>query len=302
MACSALIRSVKARNFQEVFSLLESGADVNELDETYSTALHYAVDYKYNDTNIIKMLLMHGANVHSINKMGTPLDIAVRYPLGLHAVQLLLSEDANPNFISKPGQYERQTALHHAAIYGTSEILKLLLKKGANPNVLDGAGNTPLHWAVSRCEPVEALLVGGANPMLCGPSGITPLHALTTMGDEDTNVTTAELLISKGASVNAKEKLLKQTPLHYAAKEGAYKMCHCLIKHGAQMLLKDGYNKIPGELVPEKDRHLFDSFSQEPKQNAISVPENAGAALALKPRKPVEICIPDFNLRHCFKN
>ena len=285
MAGSALIKAVKENDFQQVYNLLESGADVHEKDETYSTALHYAVDYKCNNLNIIKLLIQQGADVHAINKIGTPLDIAVRYPKGIHAVQVLLAADANPNFIAKPGQYERQTPLHYAAVYGTSEIIKLLVKKGANPNVLDGAGNAPLHWAVSRYEVVETLLSCGAYPAIAGPSGMTPLHVLVTMGDEAENVATAELLIKKGAQVNATDKILKQTPFHLAAKDGCYRMCRCLLQHGAQPLLKDAYGKLPGQLVPEQDRPLFDSFSSGKFDTLI--------------REPV-VKKPAFHLTSCF--
>ncbi|TVQ82897.1 MAG: hypothetical protein EA357_08005 [Micavibrio sp.] len=257
----ALIAAVKANDFQQVYSLLESSADVHERDEDGMTALHHAVGTQCNNINIINLLLKSGADVHAVAKTGAPLDIAVRHPMGLHAVQALLAAGANPNFASKPGQYEKQTSLHYAAVYGTTKIIALLIKKGADPNRLDGVGNAPLHWAVSRYEAVEALLSCGARATICGPSGITPLHALVTMGDERANIATAELLIGKGASVNAADRLLKQTPLHIAAQEGAYMMCRTLIKNGAKTLLKDAYGKLPGQLVPEKDRHIFESFA-----------------------------------------
>ena len=40
---------------------------------------------------------------------------------------------------------EGQTAVHLASIAGFDEILDLLLHDGANPNIKDGVGLTPLH-------------------------------------------------------------------------------------------------------------------------------------------------------------
>lgn len=38
-----------------------------------------------------------------------------------------------------------RTAMHYSAIRGNYEILKALHKAGADPNLADAEGNTPLH-------------------------------------------------------------------------------------------------------------------------------------------------------------
>lgn len=47
------------------------------------------------------------------------------------------------NFDAK--NQDGQTVVHLACIYSTEEILKLLIKVGANVNSRDTSGNTPLH-------------------------------------------------------------------------------------------------------------------------------------------------------------
>ena len=42
-----------------------------------------------------------------------------------------------------------RTPLHWAAVLGLSEVVTLLMERGAAPGVLDSVGATPLHYAVS---------------------------------------------------------------------------------------------------------------------------------------------------------
>ena len=57
------------------------------------------------------------------------------------------------------------TGLHRAAALGDVAQIGKLLKAGANPNVRDGGGRTPLHVAAfgSHYDAVRALVAGGAD-------------------------------------------------------------------------------------------------------------------------------------------
>ena len=54
---------------------------------------------------------------------------------------------ANPALV-KGQDAGGSTLMHHAAAFGTREVLELLLKAGADVNARNGRGATPLHWAV----------------------------------------------------------------------------------------------------------------------------------------------------------
>jgi len=60
---------------------------------------------------------------------------------------------------------------------GDLDYLKLAIAKGANINMQDENGGTPLHWAVyyNRKEIVKFLLMQGANPFITDKNGITPI-------------------------------------------------------------------------------------------------------------------------------
>lgn len=67
--------------------------------------------------------------------------------------------------------------------------LHTLLAAGADPNILDSAGRTPIHTAVCVLPDTEhhvlvmmqALIDAGANVLICSISGHTPLDQLHSM-------------------------------------------------------------------------------------------------------------------------
>lgn len=81
-------------------------------------------------------------------------------------VKVLLNIGANPNArsTSKTGW----TPLHYAAMEGNIDIITLLLKHHPEVNAVTSYGVTPLHIAVSMHneETVRTLLTAGANPFI----------------------------------------------------------------------------------------------------------------------------------------
>ncbi len=53
----------------------------------------------------------------------------------------------------------KRSPLHWAASQGYHEYVRLLLKQGASPALVDVEGKTPLHWAASS----EAAAAAGAS-------------------------------------------------------------------------------------------------------------------------------------------
>ena len=56
-----------------------------------------------------------------------------------------------------------QTALMMAAMFGRTDVVKLLLTSGANPELQDGAGNTAVRLAKQQANPQMVALLTQAT-------------------------------------------------------------------------------------------------------------------------------------------
>ena len=101
-------------------------------------------------------------------------------------VRRLLDEGAEPDDVDKSGW----CALHFAAQDCSETIVKILVNSGANLELREKHGNTPLWRAVSNyrggAEVISTLLEAGANPDAENKSGISPRAAANTIANYDT--------------------------------------------------------------------------------------------------------------------
>jgi hypothetical protein len=89
-------------------------------------------------------------------------------------VRLLLDAGADPNIQDDYGD----TPLYRAAYSNQAKTARILLDAGANPDLWDNFNNTPLLQAASRGHfyVVRVLLEAGADPSIADRYGKTPLH------------------------------------------------------------------------------------------------------------------------------
>ena len=113
----------------------------------------------------------------------------------LQGVHLLLGAGATP----------RGGALHKAVEGGHWAVAELLLDRGAEPDVLDGDGRSPLSLAVlaEHCGLMELLVGRGASPDGGEGEAVTPLGQAILQGCQDAVCCLLEL----GASPNKGDKL-----------------------------------------------------------------------------------------------
>ncbi|EFQ96976.1 hypothetical protein MGYG_00020 [Nannizzia gypsea CBS 118893] len=95
---------------------------------------------------------------------------------------------------------------------------KVLLRRGADPNSIDGAAAAPIHYAAAfqSVEIVQLLAQHGAHINASEENGLTPLHIAASLGRKEV----ADYLLEHGADPSALERH-NETPLCFAA-EGGY--------------------------------------------------------------------------------
>ncbi len=126
--------------------------------------------------------------------------------------------------------------LHKACFKGNIEAVKQFLADGADVNVKDKGGFTPLQWATieGHKEIAELLIDNGADVNAKNDSGSTPLHSAASLGYKEI----IELLIAKDADVNAevvsKTRYNGRTPLDEAIVDNETEIADLIRKHGGK--------------------------------------------------------------------
>jgi ankyrin repeat protein len=227
--------------------LLDGGADINQLTEYGWTPLLTAINNR--NYRLAQLLLERGADPNIANKGGwTPLYIATDnrnieggdYPVPqpdidhLEVIVSLLEKGANPNARVKDNTLTRTiftmqwfyedgaTAFVRASQSSDTELMKVLLKYGADPKIPTAYGDTALTAAggmgwvdgvtyerspQENLEAIRMLLDLGLDPNAANQEGRTALMGAALKGRNDV----IQLLVDRGAKLELRDKGSRDT-------------------------------------------------------------------------------------------
>ncbi|RWQ91162.1 ankyrin repeat-containing domain protein, partial [Paecilomyces variotii] len=154
--------------------LLEAGADSNISEDDFTEPIlpiNWAAARGFEA--IVKMLLDSGANA---NQLDHPSQSPLLWALGVY----------NHDFSKKLYRGRSPLRGNHFAFGDAEAVLDLLLKNGADPNVIDEDGRTPLYLSVklglNSKALVRSFLRAGCDPNRKDKYGRTPLMGATVRG------------------------------------------------------------------------------------------------------------------------
>jgi uncharacterized protein len=276
-AMSPLLYAARDGRIESAKLLLDRGAAIDQADANGITPLLMAISN--NRPEMAHLLIERGANVRAVDWYGrTPLWAAVearnmdvdnstfvnnvdRAPL-LPLIETLLAKGVDVNarmqesapirrhMLPTTGtlawvDFTGQTPFVAAALVADLDVMRLLLKHGADPNLPTFGGTTALmaaagvnwvfdqtadHGPAARLDAVKLCHELGMDVNAINSMGLTALHGAANRGSDDI----IRFLVEKGARLDVKDKE-GRTPLTWA--EGVFLATHPAVPKPSSMAL-----------------------------------------------------------------
>ena len=242
---------------------------INAPDEWKMTPLHHLLGRREVPKELLKDFILQGADVNLDDDTSLrPLQNA-SYWGDIDVVQILLPTVTH---VDDPDNHGR-TALHEAAWAGHRALVEILINdKGADPNVKDFHGRTPLFFACLS-DPsgrvgdshgtikflIETLHQKGlsfADINSATKRNRTPLRQAAARGFKDVVEDLLHMLRNSGADaaavLNGADILKGRTALHCAAARGHQECVRLLLDFGADVRIQDKSEKTALQLCYEQ--------------------------------------------------
>ncbi|KAK2808526.1 hypothetical protein FQN50_004557 [Emmonsiellopsis sp. PD_5] len=230
--------------------LLEAGADLESRDNQGRTPISWAATQCH---LMVGFLLEKGAKPETRDSDGrTPLSWAASGMSNRCAIfeELLEKREVDPDSKDYKGRSVLSWVTSKSSDYGdTQKLVKMLLKRGCDPNSVDDNRRNSVSYAACHRAPkvLNLLLENGAQPNLRDNKGRSPLSYAT---DVESNASTVKILLEKGLHPDFRDlnhrDLNHRTPLSYAAAhKNSAETVKLLLQRGAAPDIRDCNGRTP---------------------------------------------------------
>lgn len=237
-----LIEACQNNNFEMVKYFVEKGVDVNSRDTRGARPIHKACASASLD--IINYLISKGAEINSTDLNGkNPIhEACISNYDRKDVVKRLLDLKANVSYLDQ----DRNTQLHVAIISRKYEIAEMLIDKYENIDLLNIFDESPLHLASDFAPKslIEKLIEKGSDITAKDFKERSALHRAIASNTVDV----VDILLSNGADSNQVDKNKDTAVLLAIKRTDAKPLVSCLIKHGADLNIKDLNGKTAFEI------------------------------------------------------
>ena len=234
-------RAIISKRRNSFDTLLQNGAQIAAVDAKSVSSLHLAAEA--GQVDMIETLLAKGAKPWDFDAEGNqPIHYAVCGG-NISAIEALVTQRTDLDRRTKSGQ----TLLHLACLKADTGVATYLLTKLVDINTwapptssvlqalsqsrINGSSLTPLHYACCTRDFEMAVLLLGHDALINAPTPEGATALMMAVEAEDTNI--VNLLLQRGAKVNAKIPGSLITALHLAARRGDLETVQQLCRKGA---------------------------------------------------------------------
>ena len=183
---------------------VDRGADVNKKADITGSPLRYACMRAAFD--VVRILVEAGANLHSVDAVGhSALHIAIgQSEAATELFDYYVDLGVDPLLLDRRGC----NGLHYAARANKLGVLRKILERKPDINVIDDYGWTPLHWAAASTRGsthiIKALLDAGCNKVVKDRAGRTALDLATKLD----NSKSVAILTAGSAHIDSSEDVM----------------------------------------------------------------------------------------------
>ncbi|ATZ80688.1 ankyrin repeat/calcium channel domain-containing protein [Bodo saltans virus] len=257
-----LHHAIEKKNIDAINILLKYNSNVNIVDKDGYNSLFYAI--KSRSIEIVKLILPHISNINAKSFAGeNVLHISCNLQL-VQITEILIKQNIMINAIDTNNEL---SPLHYSVLVNNNNLVKILLNAGANINIQDVYGNTPLHYIITEksYEIFDSLHNNkDLNFNLWNIEGELPLHIFlknndTLYNDIDDNDIIKNILniLILNSNLNIQDKNGMSALTYIASLNLIRKVNDLLRKKKLDIFVKNKNNETIINMINKKDYDYF---------------------------------------------